>query len=138
MAKSKFGIQFEGFSELMEELDKLGGELEEVAEECLIAAHEEVTPLIKADIARHHNTGRTEASIVDRPVVTWEGQTASVDIGFNLKQGGMPSLFLMYGTPRMKKDAKLYNDIYGSGIRKKIAEKQEAILQRKIQERLGG
>ena len=52
MAKSKFGIQFEGFSELMEELDKLGGELEEVAEECLIAAHEEVTPLIKADIAK--------------------------------------------------------------------------------------
>ena len=138
MAKSRFGIQFEGFAELMENLDKLGGDLNEVAEECLQVAHDVVTPRIKADIVRHHNTGRTEKSIVNEKRVEWEGTTASIKVGFNLKNGGMPSIFLMYGTPRMQKDTKLYNDIYGSAVSKEISEKQEEILQRTVQKRMGG
>lgn len=138
MGKSRFGIQFEGFAELMENLDKLGGDLQDVAEDCLKVAHDVVTPRIKADMTRHRDTGRTEKSIVDEKRVEWEGTTASIKVGFNLKNGGMPSIFLMYGTPRTKKDTKLYNDIYGSAVNKEIAEKQEEILQSAIQKRMGG
>lgn len=138
MAKSKFGIQFEGFTELMENLDKLGGDLKEVTEDCLKTAHSIVTPKIKNDMTRHNRTGDTRKSIKDIANVKWEGNTASIDVGFKISQGGLPSIFLMYGTPRTKKDTKLYNDIYGSAVKRQIAEKQEEILQEAIQKRLGG
>lgn len=138
MAKSKFGIQFDGFAELMEQYDKLDGDLREVTADCLKAAHDIVTPKISADIVKHHRTGLTEKSIEKNSRVNWDGETASIDVGFNLKNGGMPSIFLMYGTPRMKKDTKLYNDIYGSAVKKQIAERQEEILMNAIQKRLGG
>ena len=136
--KTKFGIQFEGFNELLSNFDKLGGDLKDVTTKCLEAAHSIVTPKLHEDMARHHRTGKTEESIVDVANVKWEGTTASVDVGFDLKKGGMPSIFLMYGTPRMPKDTKLYNDIYGSAVKKQIAQTQEEILQSAIQKRLGG
>ena len=135
---NKFGIQFDGFTELMENFDRLGGDLKEVSEECLTVAHEVVTPKIKADIRRHKRTGATEKSIKNNVQISWEGTTASVGVGFKIGEGGLPSIFLMYGTPRMKKDTKLYNDIYGSAVRKEIAAKQEEILQNAIAQRLGG
>lgn len=138
MAKSKFGIQFDGFMELAEKFDKLGGDLKNITEECLKAAHEEVASKLPADMVKHNRTGATSGSIIEEAVVKWDGQTAGIDVGFNLKNGGMPSIFLMYGTPRMKKDTKLYNDIYGANTQKRIAEKQEKIMQNGIRERLGG
>lgn len=136
--KSRFGIQFEGFEDLMNNFKKLGGDLKDVAEECLVKAHEDVTPETHQAMKKHHRTGKTEASIRDTAKVTWQGSTASIEVGFDLKQGGMPSIFLMYGTPRMKKDTKLYNAIYGSKVKKQIAKDQEEILQKAIQKRLGG
>lgn len=137
MGKSKFGIQFDGFTELMERLDKLNGDLRNVTEECLIAAHDIVTPKLKADISRHHRTGHTEQQIKSDKKVKWDGMTASIDVGFKLPEG-LASIFLMYGTPRMKKDTKLYNDIYGNAVKKEIAAKQEEILKSEIAKRLGG
>lgn len=135
---NKFGIQFDGFDELMENFDRLGGDLRSVTEDCLKAAHEVVTPKIKTDIQRHKRTGATEKSIKNDVQIEWQGTTASVGVGFKIGEGGLPSIFLMYGTPRMKKDTKLYNDIYGSAVKKEIAEKQEEILQSAIAQRLGG
>ncbi len=137
MAK-KFGIQFEGFNELIKDFENLGGDIRLITEDCLKAAHEIVTPKLKADMNRHHRTGDTEKSIKINPTITWEGTTASIDVGFKISQGGLPSIFLMYGTPRMPKDTKLYNDIYGGAVRKLIAQRQEEILQDAIQKRLGG
>lgn len=134
---TRFGIQFEGFDSLMERYKQLGGDLNAIAEECLIAAHSEVTPKLHADISRHRRTGKTEDSIVDTQTVKWEGSVATIDVGFNLRDHGMPSIFLMYGTPRMRKDSKLYNDIYGRAVQTRIAEKQRDILQRAIRMRLG-
>lgn len=138
MAKNKFGIQFDGFNELMEDLDRLGGDLKNVVEECLKVPNKIITPKLHADMKKHKRSGATEKSIVDNSRVKWEGTTASVDVGFKISNGGLPSIFLMYGTPRMKKDTKLYNDIYGSQIKKSIAAEQEKILKNAIQKRLGG
>lgn len=135
---NKFGIQFDGFVELMEKLDALGGDLKEAATDALEAAHNIVTPQLTPDMAKHRRTGITQKSIVDKPVVEWEGQSASISVGFKITNGGLPSIFLMYGTPRMAKDRKLYNDIYGAAVKKKIATEQEKIIQKAIQKRLGG
>lgn len=138
MARNRFAVTFEGFNELMENLDRLGGDLKEITEECLQVPNKIIAPKLHADMKKHKRTGKTEQSTVENSRVTWEGTKASVEVGFNLKNGGIPSIFLMYGTPKMRKDTKLYNDIYSSRVKKAIQEEQEKILQRAIQRRLGG
>lgn len=138
MGKSKWGIQFDGFADYMAELDGLGADLKAITTECLEAAHEHITPNIQTDIQKHRRTGNTAKSIITDKRVEWDGTVGSIKVGFNLKQGGMPSIFLMYGTPRTQKDTKLYNDIYGGATKKKIAEKQQQILNNAIAKRLGG
>lgn len=133
---AKIGLQLKGFEELMADLDKLGGDLKEVTAEALEKSHAYVTPNIQKAMKKHHRTGRTERSIDDSGRVTWSGNTASVDVGFDISGGGLASVFLMYGTPKMKKDTKLYNSIYGSATRKKLAEIQEEIILGAIEKRI--
>lgn len=137
MARKHWGIQFEGFNELMEKYDKLGGDLKKIATECLEVAPQEINPRLHKAMQKHHRTGNTEESIVEHPKVEWSGSVGKIPVGFSFYAGGMPSIFLMYGTPRVKKDTTLYNAIYGSAIKKKISAKQEEILMKAIEERMG-
>jgi len=138
MAKKKWGVTFEGFDELMGKLDSLEGDLKKVTEECLEVAHDIITPQIKQAMVKHNQTGDTSKSIKTNSKVTWEGTKASIDIGFKIHDGGLPSIFLMYGTPRMKKDTKLYNAIYGKKVNEEIAKMQSLILADEIHKRIGG
>lgn len=133
---AKIGLQLKGFEDLMSDLDKLGGDLNQVTTEALEKSHAYVTPNLHKAMKKHHRTGRTEKSIEDTGKVTWTGNVASVDIGFDIANGGLASVFLMYGTPKMKKDTKLYNAIYGSATKKKLAEIQEDIILGAIDKRL--
>lgn len=136
MAKNKIGLELKGFEEWIERLENLGGDVKEAAEDSLQVAYSTITPKVIADMKKHKRTGRTAGAIVKKSDVKWEGTTASIDVGFKFPEG-LASVFLMYGTPRMKKDTKLYNDIYGSRVKKEIAKKQEEIFTGMI-ERLGG
>lgn len=138
MAKNKIGLQLTGFDELIEQFEKLDGDVKGITEACLRVGHDTVTSKLKKDMQKHVRTGKTRDSIQTSNKVTWVGNTASIDVGFNLKKGGMPSIFLMYGTPKMRKDQKLYDDIYGTRVRKEIAEKQKEILENAIAKRMGG
>ena len=122
----------------MEKLDELAGDLKGVTEEALKESERLITPKLHDDMKRHKRTGRTENSIDDNTKVKWEGTQGAIKIGFNLADGGLASIFLMYGTPRIGKDQKLYNDIYGAKTRKEIAKKQEEIFSRAIKKRMGG
>ncbi len=122
----------------MEKLDELAGDLKGVTEEALKESERLITPKLHDDMKRHKRTGRTENSIDDNAKVKWEGTQGAIKIGFNLADGGLASIFLMYGTPRIGKDQKLYNDIYGAKTRKEIAKKQEEIFSRAIKKRMGG
>lgn len=104
-------------------------------------------------MAKHNRTRDTVNSIEDRPRVEWSGTVGAIPVGFNLKEGGMPSIFLMYGTARhapanqygrasgsnggMQADRKLYNDIYGAAVKRRIGEKQQEILDKAIKKRMG-
>lgn len=136
--KNKITLQFKGFEEYAEKLDKLGGDLKATTEKALQNSHDFITPKIKAAIKKHHRSGLTEKSLATDTKVKWEGSTASIDIGFKIGDGGLPSIFLMYGTPRMKKDQNLYDSIYGSKTKKEIAELQEKTFARAIQKIMGG
>lgn len=137
MARNRIGLQFKGFEELMGQLDRLGGDLKVPVEEALVVTQKHVADQAHAAMARHHRTGDTEGAIVEDGVVTWEGSTAGIGIGFDLANGGMPSVFLMYGTPTMAKDTALYNAVYGSRTRKEAARLQEEVIQTAIKKRMG-
>ena len=107
MAKNKMGLLFEGFEDVIKKLNDLGANTKEITEKALKASHEHVTPQLHTHMAKHRQTGDTERSISETANVTWKGSVAEVDIGFQIRKGGLPSIFLMYGTPKMKKDTKL-------------------------------
>lgn len=136
--RNRIMITFRGAMEYAEKLDKLGGDLRAVSTEALVESHALVTPNIHSIMKRHHRTGRTEGTIRDEDRVQWEGMVASIPIGFDIRNGGLPSIFLMYGTPKMAPDKKLYNAIYGSATRRKVANLQKEIFAKAIRERLGG
>ena len=158
MARKRFGIEFKGFEELAENYRKLGGDLKKIATECLDVVPEMINPNLEKDMTKHNDTHNTVDSIEQRPSVEWTGNVGAIPVGFNLKNGGLPSIFLMYGTARhapknqygspkranakdnsgMSADRKLYNDIYGAAIKRKIGEKQEEIVQKAIKKRMGG
>lgn len=138
MAKNKLTVDFSNFAEYAEKLDQLGGDLKATAQEALQESKDYVTENLERDMKGHKRSGRTEASIKDESKVVWEGMTASVDVGFDIAHGGLASIFLMYGTPKMAKDQKLYNDIYGATTKRKIKEMQEEIFEKAIKKRMGG
>ena len=154
MKKNKMTIDFSNFAEYAEKLEAMGGDLKETAEEALKATHAYITPNLKRDISKHRKSGETERSPIERAEVKWEGTVASCDIGFDLANGGLPSLFLMYGTPRHKpanqyghytgstdgvtKDEQLFNDIYGARTKREVKKIQEQVFAEAIAKRMGG
>ena len=138
MGKNKLTLDFSCLGEYAEILDKIGGNLEKTAEKALQESHKLVTEQLHQDMKRHRQTGVTEKSIKDDSTVTWEGTTAVIDVGFKISEGGLPSIFLMYGTPRMAKDQKIYNDVYGGRTKKKIQEIQRKIFDEAIEKKMGG
>lgn len=141
MPKKKFGIEFEGFEELSQELRDLEQDIKPIAEQALIATHEYITPLIhekmKANYmpAKGHYMGarataKEDKQILDEPNITWNGDQGAVDIGFSLDNGITP-LYLIYGTagPTPTKPVKgLKAAIYGKKTKDEIAQIQENIF----------
>ena len=151
MARKKIGLEFEGFEELMSSLSKMGADIDRVTEKMLKKSADYVTKNVEKDMVPHSvdYTGETKKSIVDNPKVDWETDSqASVKVGFDIGNGGLPSLFLMYGTPKhapanqfgpasgehpgIKKDKKLYNDFYGKETKNQIAKIQSDIYDEEL------
>ena len=134
----KFGLQFSGWREMMENLDKLShfGVLEGT-KKALIETHKVVTPKLEAEIRKHHLTGDTEASLVKTPQINVEGNLVSIDVGFDLDKGGLPSIWLMHGTPRQAPDKALYEALYGRKTSGEIRHAQYHAVKEVIDKYLG-
>ena len=131
MARLK--LQFDAWKELGDNLDKLGGDLKATTEEALEKSHAAITPGIVAAFGKHNDTGTMMGALRDKSKVEWEGMTASIPIGFDIGAGGVASVFLMYGTPRMAPDRKAYNAIYGGKAKKQINEIQVDVFTKAIE-----
>ena len=129
---AKITIEFDGFDEALKRFEEMEKDLKPVVEKALEKTHRIMTPGIESAITPHHMTGRTEASLHSTPKVKWNGNVGEIDIGFNISKGGLPSIFLMYGTPKMRPDMKLWDAFFGSNVKKKVSDAQKRIVMEEL------
>ena len=132
MARKRLSLNFAGMDKIIKEYEAMGGNLTEAAENALKATHALITPKLQAAIAPHKQTGDTEASLSRSPEIEWDGTKALVPVGFSIRNGGLASIFLMYGTPRMQPDKALYNAIYGASTLRAVSEKQAEVFEKRM------
>ena len=147
MAKAKMGLQFDGWEETITKLNNLAGDkvTKKAVSEALIKFKEHVNVGIEKAVISgslpakgKYSIGDTKDSINRDKEVTWQGQTGTIKVGFDFKKSGTTSIFLMYGTPKMKPAKGLKSAIYGAKARKEIAEIQSEIINRYIVEEMEG
>lgn len=140
---AKMQILFNGFEELAERIDKIGNGLKLAVTEALEASEKLIDDNLRSAAASYahkgggrkgYATGAMYNSIRENGRVIWNGNIAEVGVGFSSEnmQGFMHSIFVMYGTPKMQKDTKVYNALRGSKIKKQVAEKQEEIMRKHL------
>lgn len=135
MAKrSKFAFNFKEMAVLAERIENMGGNLQEACEEALLATHDLITTELSGGIARHVQTGETQGALERSPHVEWiTPLKAQVNIGFDLKNGGWPSIFLMWGTPKMAPDMALQKAAFGPKVKREVARVQREALEAVVQ-----
>lgn len=147
MARNKIGLQCKAFEEYMERLDELGGTaaMRRGVDAALKASKQYVNPQISAAVADgnlpaggKYASGRLKQSIDTDMAVEWEGMTGSIKVGFDFKESGLDSIFMMYGTPKHRPAAGLYDSIYGSKTQREIKKIQAEALNKVIKRVMEG
>lgn len=147
MARNRIGLNFEGWEDMMENLDRLGGtrEMKRAVTNALVASKEYVTPIIEKSVSNsnlpargEYSFGGTKQSIDKSNEVGWSAMTGTINVGFDFEKSGPKSIYLMYGTPKMNPAKGLKSAIYGSKTKKKVAEIQSEEVNKVIQEIMGG
>lgn len=141
---AKMQILFKGFEDLAAEVDRSDGDLQTAVDEALTETAKYIQGQVTSAAAPYaakgrkgYATGRMYGSIIEDGLVTWNGHVAEVGTGFALNESsGWHSIFVMYGTPRMAKDTKVYNAIKGAKTKKEIERIQQEIMQKYI--KIGG
>lgn len=132
--KSKFALRFKEMEELAANIEAAGGDLQKAVDSALKATHGLITPRLASNIKRHHATGDTEKSLEKSPKVEWlTPLKAQVNIGFNFEEGGWPSIFLMWGTPKMAPDAALRDAAFSPKLKREVAKLQQEALEKVLQ-----
>ena len=147
MAKSKIGLQFDGWEETITKLNSLAGNKDTAVAvaHALMDSKEHINEKLDKAVVNSslpakgkYSSGNTRKSINRDNDVQWQGLTASIKVGFDFKKSGTTSIFLMYGTPKMKPAKGLKAAIYGTKTKKEIAQIQSEIINRYIKEVMEG
>ena len=137
--KSKWAFRFDEMAALSERLENMGGDLQKAVDTALKSTHEYITPQLSSGIARHDFSGDTAETLERSPHVVWATPLkAKVSIGFNLKEGGIPSIYLMWGTPKRKAsempvDIAFRNSAFGPKVKREVAKLQRGALEAAVE-----
>lgn len=147
MARNKIGLQFEGWEETIAKLNSLGGNKTTAVAvaHALTDSKEYVNTKIEQAVNAsslpakgQYSKGTTKDSIDRSTTVEWSAFTGTIKVGFDFSKSGTTSIFLMYGTPKMRPAKGLKAAIYGAKTKKEIAEIQSEIINRYIQKEMEG
>ncbi|MBC9722086.1 MAG: hypothetical protein H9W82_12500 [Lactobacillus sp.] len=140
MGKRKAELKIKGMDELIAKFEKMSkGALEPAMTEGLKDVQNYLNErldktLVNAKLPAQgkYSTGDTKKSIVRDQVVTKENDSISIKLGFNLKESGLTSIYLMYGTPRMAPAKGLHAVFNGAKSRREAKEIFEQRVQKEI------
>lgn len=100
--KSKCKVTFTGFEEILQDIEKLGGDMPQVIEKAVLKSGEIATQEYLKVVDKHRYSGITEESVVEDLKVENDGRKIVLKTGFDLKKGGLASIFLDRGVPTVK------------------------------------
>lgn len=142
--KNKIGIEFEGFDEVVAKLKKLNGNVKELTNKGLKETHKIITEKAEEAVKKSnlpakgkYSKGDTAKSLKREANIEWNGTLASVSVGFSIREGGLASIFMIYGTPRYMKNQKMYNAFWSKKTHNEVLEVQEKIFYDELR-KLGG
>lgn len=145
MAKNKIGLQFKGWKETLSGIEKIAGEsgLKTATEDALKASKAHVnrkagTAISKSNLPAggKYSGGETRKSLDANFNVDWHGYVGEMKIGFNMKESGLTSIFLMHGTPRHAPVPGLKDAFYGTKTKNEIKKIQAEAIQKFIERNL--
>ena len=138
---AKIAVEFAGFDEILKKLNKLEADTKAITEEALQKSFDIVTRKAEAAIAKpnlpaggKYSTGKSAASLTRTLEVTWTGTEASAPVGFNVKKGGYPTIFMMYGTPRFMKVQAVYDAFYSTQTEGEVLNAQKEVFYKALGE----
>ena len=146
MAQKRKTLQLDvkGFEDLITKLDSLGGNVKGVVADALEQAaetieHDTIEAVKKSNLPAggKYSKGDTEKSIVRNAKVKWEGETATVKVGFDYDKPGAGG-FLITGTPKMAPDQALKKIYKSKKYMKDIQNDISDVIQDAINETMGG
>lgn len=133
-------LEFTGFDEMLKKLNQLNADTKSIAEAALVKTFDIVTEKAEQAVQPANlpakgefSTGGSEKSLVTTPRITWSGTQGSVKVGFNIKKGGLPTIFMMYGTPRYMKNQKMYDAFFGTQTQGEIAVAQKEVFEQALE-----
>lgn len=141
--KQGISIDFTAFSDLIEQLEKLGANIEDIVADAMEQTAETVeVDTVEAMASANlpaggkYSQGETMASIVRNAKAQKNGVSVEIDIGFDKTKSGAGG-FLITGTPKMRPNYAL-EKIYGTKKYESTLKKDiDQLLQDEIDERLG-
>lgn len=110
MARSKYRgssikrgnlIEMYGVSELLNNIEKAGGRVEEAVKKAVDNSLELVGMKMQLFMMNHKETGDTYASY-DHIKAAIKNNKVEAMVGYDAKKGGLPAIFLDVGTPKQK------------------------------------
>lgn len=149
--KNKITLDFPGIKETIEKFEKMDLAIGPAVSEALQESYNYVTSHLEDQIEQHRRTGKTAESLLKNEKVQVEGTTYFINVGFDVSNGGLASIFLMYGSPKhkvtrysgkkkstwdhpgMDADAFLYDLVFGKTTKQEIEKIQKKTFEKRME-----
>ena len=118
-------VEVYGVSDLLKKIEAAGGKVDEAVKKAADASLQIVGADMQGFMSSHRDTGDTYDSYEQIPAVA-KGNKIEANVGYNVKKGGLPAIFLDVGTPKQKPYFYRYYAVENN--RKQIEEIQRATL----------
>lgn len=138
---AKMSLEFDGFKDLLYQISEVESALQPAVDDALTQVQRFVQGQTRQAAAKYvpggtpYSTGEMKAAIKPDDGPQWSGSVATVGVGFEIHKsggGGMHSVWIMYGTPRITPDTKLHNAVRGTKTQYEIRKIMEKALREHV------
>lgn len=118
-------IEMYGVSDLLKQIEAAGGKVDAAVQKAVENSLEIVGDKMQTFMLGHKDSGETYESF-EQTATKIEGGKVEAMVGYNIKNGGLPAIFLDVGTPKRKPHFFRYYAVENS--RQQIEEIQQETL----------